>query len=375
MGKLRFGLIGCGNIARKHAHAITEHLEDAEIAAFVDSDISRAQQFSTQYGAPAFASIADMVRAVGREIDVFSVLTPSGTHCANVLELAPYGLPIVVEKPMALRLEDADRMIEACDSHGAKLFVVHQNRYNLPIAKTREAMEQGRFGRMVLGTVRLRWTRDQAYYDSEAWRGTWAYDGGVFMNQAAHHLDMLTWFMGDVESVRSMSATRLVNIEAEDTGVAVVRFNSGALGVIEATTATRPKDLEGSISILGEKGSVVIGGFFMNELTTWDFVDKQPGDESVFERFGKNPKAFGYNLGEYLRGVIASLRSNKAGLVDGLSGRKSLELITAIYESIETNGDVQLRFRPKKCRLGLTSQPASAPADAHPAFAAAAPVA
>ena len=231
------------------------------------------------------------------------VLTPSGAHCANVLELVEYGRPIVVEKPMALRLEDADRMIEACDAHGVKLFVVHQNRYNPPIVKAREALEQGRFGRLVLGTVRLRWTRDQAYYDSESWRGTWAHDGGVFMNQAAHHIDMLTWFMGNVESVRSMAATRLVKIECEDTGVAVMRFNSGALGVLEATTATRPKDLEGSISILGEKGSVVIGGFFMNELVTWNFADKQPERRRWCSRqYGKNPPDFGYNHGEYLRG-------------------------------------------------------------------------
>ena len=176
---------------------------------------------------------------------------------------------------MALRLEDADRMIEACDMHGVKLFVVHQNRYNPPIVKAREALDHGRLGRLALGTVRLRWTRDQAYYDSESWRGTWQHDGGVFMNQAAHHIDMLTWFFGPVESVRAMAATRLVTIECEDTGVAVVRFESGALGVIEATTAARPKDLEGSLSILGEKGSVVIGGFFMNDLVTWNFADTQ----------------------------------------------------------------------------------------------------
>jgi predicted dehydrogenase len=256
---------------------------------------------------------------------------------------------------MALKLEDADRMIEACDVHGVKLFVVHQNRYNLPIVKAMEAMHQGRFGRLVLGTVRLRWTRDQAYYDSAAWRGTWAHDGGVFMNQAAHHIDMLTWFMGNVESVRSMASTRLVNIECEDTGVAVIRFNSGALGVLEATTATRPNDLEGSISILGEKGSVVIGGFFMNELVTWQFQDKQPLDDEIFQTFGKNPSENAYNHGEYLRDVIASVQTKKAALVDGLEGRRSLELITALYESIETNTDVQLRFRPKKCRLGIAS--------------------
>jgi UDP-N-acetyl-2-amino-2-deoxyglucuronate dehydrogenase len=355
MSKVRFALIGCGSIARKHAHALHHYIDDAEIAAFVDLDLARAQQFGAQYGAPAFASIRDLMQQEGDRIDAFSVLTPSGSHAPVAIELAKYSRPIVVEKPMALRLDDADRMIEACDANGAKLFVVHQNRYNLPIAKAREALAKGRFGRLVLGTVRLRWMRDQAYYDSEAWRGTWAHDGGVFMNQAAHHIDMLTWFMGHVESIRSMAATRLVQIESEDTGVAIMRFNSGALGVLEATTATRPRDLEGSISILGEKGSVVIGGFFMNELVTWNFADKRPEDATIMECFGKNPSDFAYNHGEYLRDVIASIQTKKAALVDGLEGRRSLELITALYESIETNSDVQLRFRPKKCRLGLAS--------------------
>jgi UDP-N-acetyl-2-amino-2-deoxyglucuronate dehydrogenase len=355
MSKLRFALLGCGNIARKHAHALHEYLADAEIGAFIDLDISRAREFSAKYGAPAFSTVREMMQAIGDDIDVFSVLTPSGTHCANVVDLAAYGRPIVVEKPMALRLDDADRMIEACERHGAKLFVVHQNRYNLPIIKAREAFEQGRFGRLVLGTIRLRWTRDQAYYDSEAWRGTWAHDGGVFMNQAVHHIDMLSWFMGHIESVRSMAATRLVNIECEDTGVAIIRFNSGALGVLEATTATRPADLEGSISILGERGSVVIGGFFMNELVTWSFDHEQPGDTEVVQKYGKNPPHLGYNLSEYLRDVILSIRTKKPALVDGLEGRKSLELVTALYESVETNSDVQVRFRPKKCRLGLAS--------------------
>jgi UDP-N-acetyl-2-amino-2-deoxyglucuronate dehydrogenase len=355
MSTLKFALVGCGNIARKHAHALSNLLEDGEIGAFVDLDPARAQKFSKEYGAPGFTSIREMMQTLGDKIDVISVLTPSGAHCDNVLELAQYRRPIIVEKPLALRLDDADRMLEACDAHGVKVFVVHQNRYNLPIVKARQALQQGRFGRLVMGTVRLRWTRDQAYYDSAAWRGTWKHDGGVFMNQAVHHVDMLSWFMGNVETVRSMAATRLVNIETEDTGVAVMRYTSGALGVLEATTATRPKDLEGSISILGEKGTVVIGGFFMNELVTWNFDDKQPIDDVVFEQFGKNPKELGYNLGEYLRDVIASVRDGKPALVDGLEGRKSLELVTALYESIETNADVQVHFRARKCRLGLAS--------------------
>jgi len=355
MDKLRFALIGCGNIARKHARVLHEGLEDGEIAAFVDVNLARAREFSARYNAPAFSSIAEMMQAIGDRIDVFSVLTPSGMHHETVHALVDYGRPIVVEKPLALRLAEADRMIEACDAHGVKLFVVHQNRYNLPIIKAREALRQGRFGKLALGTVRLRWTRDQAYYDSESWRGTWAHDGGVFMNQAVHHIDMLSWFMGDAQSVRSMAATRLVDIECEDTGVAIIRYSSGALGVLEATTGARPKDLEGSISILGEKGSVVIGGFFMNELVTWNFADPQPIDAVIFEQYGRNPTDFGYNLAEYLRGVITSIRTGSAALVDGLEGRKSLELITALYESIENDTDVQLRFQPKKCRLGLAS--------------------
>ena len=353
MKKIAFALVGCGRIARKHAHVIHNYMDDATIVAFLDKDLPRALEFAEKYGGAAFSSIPQMMNRLGRQIDIINILTPSGSHGANILELVEYGKPLVVEKPLALRLEDADRVIEACDSHGIKLFVVHQNRYNLPVIKAWEALEQGRFGKLVMGTVRLRWTRDQAYYDSQPWRGTWAHDGGVFLNQASHHIDMLTWFMGPVESVTSMAATRLVNIECEDTGVAILRFWNGALGVVEATTATRPKDLEGSISILGEKGSVVIGGFFMNELTSWDFEKKQPGDEDILLTYGKNPDLFGYNLGEYLKDVIATIRDNETALVDGLEGRKSLELITALYESIETGNNVPLRFQPKKCKLGV----------------------
>ena len=353
--QIGFALVGCGKIARKHARVLCNQVNGAKIVGFLDKEINRAQEFASQYGAPAFSSIPEMMREIGDKIDVINILTPSGSHCSNVLELVKYGKPLVVEKPLALRLEDADRMIRVCELHAVTLFVVHQNRYNVPIVKARQAFEQGRFGRLVMGTIRLRWKRDQAYYDSESWRGTWASDGGVFMNQAAHHIDMLTWFMGPVESVRSMAATRLVKIECEDTGAAVMKFCNGAVGILEATTATRPKDLEGSISILGERGSVVIGGFFMNELVTWEFEDEYPEDKDVFEKFGRNPDIFAYNLGEYLNRVIACIQNNRAPLVDGLEGRKSLELITALYESIETELDVRLRFSPQKCKLGLVS--------------------
>jgi predicted dehydrogenase len=353
MQKKRFALVGCGTIAQKHTRVLQEYLDNAEIVAFCDVMPERARECAQSNNAYAFSSITQMMQSMGEDIDIVSVLTPSGLHASNVLELVEYGKPLIVEKPVALRLHEADRMIRACDAHGVKIFVVHQNRYNLPIMKAREALEQGRFGKLVMGTVRLRWKRDQAYYNSADWRGTWAYDGGVFMNQASHHIDMLTWFMGDVESVSAVSATRLVDIECEDTGAAILRFTNGAIGIIEATTATRPRDLEGSISILGEKGSVVVGGFFMNELTTWEFEDKQPIDDVILTQYAKNPNPWGYNLGEYLKDVIKAVDNNHAGLIDGLEGRKSLELISAIYESIETGRDVSLRFSPKRCKLGV----------------------
>jgi UDP-N-acetyl-2-amino-2-deoxyglucuronate dehydrogenase len=353
MKKTKFALVGCGEIAKKHVHVIQNCLQNAEIVGLCDVAIEKAQKFADQTHACAFSSVKEMMDKIGNEIDIINILTPSGTHHQSIMDAVEYGKPIVVEKPIALRLDEADEIIRACDNHHVKIFVVHQNRYNVPVIKAREALEEGRFGKLVMGTIRLRWKRDQAYYDSANWRGTWAYDGGVFTNQASHHIDMLTWFMGPVEQVKAIGTTRLANIECEDTGAALFKFSNGAIGIVEATTAVRPKDLEGSISILGEKGSVVIGGFFMNELTTWEFAERQPIDDVIFEKYGKNPQGWGYNLGEYLKDVITSIEKNKAGLVDGLEGRKSLELISAIYESIETGNEITVRFHPKKCKLGI----------------------
>ena len=258
---------------------------------------------------------------------------------------------------MALTLSDADQMIRACDVAGAKLFVVQQNRFNMPVVKLREALNAGRFGKLVLGTVRVRWCRPQSYYDQDAWRGTWAMDGGVLTNQASHHVDMLEWMMGDVISVFAMSTTALVNIEVEDTAVVTLRFANGALGVIEATTATRPKDLEGSLSILGEGGTVVIGGFAVNEMKTWQFVEPQPGDEDVLTKYSVNPpNVYGFGHQAYYEHVVDCILNNRQQLIDGLEGRKSLELISAIYESIETGKEVILRFHPKHCRLGIHNE-------------------
>jgi UDP-N-acetyl-2-amino-2-deoxyglucuronate dehydrogenase len=352
MTTLNFALVGCGRIAQRHADLLgRQHIPNARLAAVCDVVPARAEAIARPFGVPYYTDMHEMMRS--QRIDVVSVLTESGLHADHVVALAPHKAHIVVEKPMALTLKDADRMILACDHAGVKLFVVKQNRFNVPVVKLRAALEAGRFGKLVLGTVRVRWCRPQSYYDQDAWRGTWAMDGGVLSNQASHHIDMLEWMMGEVDSVYAMSSTALVDIEAEDTAVVTLRFQNGALGVIEATTATRPKDLEGSISILGEKGSVEIAGFAVNEMRVWNFAERLPEDEQVIERYSVNPpNVYGFGHKAYYEHVVDCILNDRKHLVDGLEGRKSLELISAIYESIETQRAVPLRFSPRRCRLG-----------------------
>ena len=349
---LKFGLVGCGRIAKRHSELLGHgKIGGARLAAVCDIVPEKAKAVGERFSVHAFSDMDDMAQSC--DIDVFVVLTESGLHAGHVIKLARYGKHIMVEKPMALTLEDADAMIRACDEANVKLFVVKQNRFNVPVQKLREAVEANRFGKMVLGTVRVRWARPQAYYDQDAWRGTWALDGGVLTNQASHHVDLLEWMMGDVESVFAKTMTALVDIEAEDTAVVIVKFSSGALGVIEATTAVRPKDLEGSISILGEKGTVEIGGFAVNQMKHWNFVEPQEGDADVIERYSVNPPSvYGYGHEAYYNHVIDSISNDTKHLVDGLQGRRSLELINAIYESVETGREVALRFRPQHCKLG-----------------------
>lgn len=350
---IRFALVGCGRIAQRHAALLgTGQIEGAQLVAVCDVVASKAGAIAAKYGVPAYEDFMKMARDV--PIDVFVVLTESGYHARHVCELAQFGRPVIVEKPMALTLADADSMIEATMSKGVPLFVVKQNRFNLPIVRLREALVAGRFGRLVLGTVRVRWCREQPYYDQAPWRGTWHLDGGVLANQASHHIDMLRWMLGDVESVSAMATTALVDIEAEDTAVATVRFTSGALGAIEATTATRPTDLEGSISILGEDGTVVVEGFALNKLSTWSFRDQWESDADVISQSSTNPPdVYGFGHLQFYESVVRALQGNGGMQVDGEDGRRSLELIIALYQSIETGSMVHLNSPPSHSRLGI----------------------
>ncbi|KAB2884186.1 MAG: Gfo/Idh/MocA family oxidoreductase [Pseudorhodoplanes sp.] len=352
---LGFALVGCGRIAEKYSQIFANgSLAGARLVACCDVQEERARAVGERHAVPHYADFRRMLEHHDKEIDVVCILTQSGLHEEHAVALAPYRKHLVVEKPMALTLEGADRMIAAADAAGIKLFVVKQNRYNLAVQQLRRALDAGRFGKLVMGSVRVRWCRRQDYYDQDDWRGTWAYDGGVFSNQASHHIDLLEWCLGEPVSVVAKSRTALVDIEAEDTGVAIVSFRNGTLGVIEATTATRPRDLEGSISILGEKGTVEIGGFAVNSIKTWAFAEPHPDDKEIMERYSENPpNVYGFSHVRYLENVVDAIRNDAPSLVDGLEGRKSLELIIAIYESIVGNREVALRFRAQKAPLGL----------------------
>ena len=349
---IKVALVGCGRIAKRHSELLgNNQIEGANLVAVCDVVEDKAKTIAEKFNVPYYLDMNEMMSS--EDVDLVVVLTESGLHAKHVINLARFGKHIVVEKPMALTLDDADKMIKACDENGCRLFVVKQNRFNLPVTKLREALEEKRFGDLFLGTVRVRWCRPQSYYDQDEWRGKWSMDGGVLTNQASHHIDLLEWMMGEVVSVHGRSITAAVDIEAEDTAIVSLKFKNGALGLIEATTAIRPKDLEGSISILGTKGSVEIGGFAVNEMKEWNFSEEKEEDTEIKERFSVNPpNVYGFGHQAYYEHIVEALKTGNKHLVDGLEGRKSIELINAIYESIETGEEVHLRFSPKKCKLG-----------------------
>ena len=350
---MKMSLVGCGRIAHRHSDLLgNNQIRGAVLASVCDIVPAKAEALAEKFSVPWFTDMHEMMTEI--QPDIVVILTESGLHAEHTVALAPYGKHIIVEKPMALTLDDADAMIRACDEYGVRLFVVKQNRFNVPVVKLREALEAGRFGKLILGTVRVRWCRPQSYYDQDDWRGTWALDGGVLSNQASHHVDLLEWMMGEVDTVFAKTTTALADIEAEDTAVVVTKFRSGAVGVIEATTAARPVDLEGSISILGEHGTVEIGGFAVNEMKVWNFETPLPEDDHVMTDFSVNPpNVYGFGHQAYYEHVLKCLANEEPHLVDGLEGRRSLELISAIYESVETGNEVPLRFVPNRCRLGL----------------------
>ncbi|NLC08262.1 MAG: Gfo/Idh/MocA family oxidoreductase, partial [Syntrophomonadaceae bacterium] len=326
---LRIGLIGCGRISKNHFEAIAAQ-PDARCIACCDIIEERVREAAEKYEIPYWTTkYEEMLQR--DDLDLISICTPSGLHPEHGIMAARAGKHVLTEKPMGCRLAEADKLIEACDQAGVKLFVVLQNRLNPAIQLVRRAFEEGRFGKLYMITSNVFWTRPQDYYDMAPWRGTWALDGGAFMNQASHYVDMVQWFGGPIEEVKSITATLARNIEAEDTGSAIIRFQNGAIGSINVTMLTYPKNLEGSITLLGEKGTVRVGGMAMNRIEHWEFADQQAYDQEV-EQANTNPTSvYGFGHSGYYRNTINSILSGECPSSDGREGRKSLYLLEEIY--------------------------------------------
>ena len=338
----RIALVGCGRISKNHFDAI-EKIDGLELVAVCDADPIRAEQAAAERGVACFTSYEKMLKEA--KADVITIATPSGLHADQGVAAAQAGKHVVMEKPMAISLTGADALVHACDKAGVQLFVVKQNRLNPPIQLLKHAVDKNRFGRIYMASCTVHWARPQEYYDQAPWRGTWEFDGGAFMNQASHYVDLIQWLMGPVESVMAKTATLARRIETEDSGVAILKFRSGALGSIEVTMLAYPRNLEGSITVLGEKGSVKIGGTAVNKVEFWQFAEYDDDDKLIEAVETNPPNVYGLGHQGYYRNVLAVLRGEAKPDTDGRAGRKSLELILGIYESAKTGREVPLPLR------------------------------
>lgn len=330
--KIRFALVGCGRISRNHFDSITQHGDRAELVDVCDIDPAALERAVQSTGARGHASLTAMLDKT--TADCVILTTPSGIHPQQAITVAKSGRHVLSEKPMATKWEDGLRMVRACEEAGVRLFVVKQNRKNATLQLLKQAVEQKRFGQIYMVSLNVFWQRPQeGYYDQAKWRGTWEFDGGAFMNQASHYVDLLEWLIGPIESLHAYTATLARDIEAEDTGVLSVRWRSGALGSLNCTMLTYPKNLEGSITILGEKGTVRVGGVAVNEIQEWQFADSRPEDAQIKAASYETTSVYGFGHPLYYDNVIQTLRGEAKPEVDGREGLKSLEVLIAAYRS------------------------------------------
>ena len=339
MQTLNFGLIGCGRVAPRHAQSLGQ-LSQTRLKAVADVKEGRAQHFAATYQAAPYVDYHALLER--RDIHAVTICVPSGLHAQIAIHALEAGKHVLVEKPIALSLADANRMIDCAATHDLRLGVVLQNRYNSPMQRLRRLVDEGGLGDLYLGNACVRWYRPQSYYEDE-WHGTWAMDGGALMNQSIHHIDALQWLMGPVRTVYAYTSTLAHAMEAEDAGVAVLRFANGALGTIEGSTLTWPQNLEGSISIFGARGSVKIGGTALNRITLWKVDGQLEGEaELLTSQRVDPPSVYGYShravIDDFARAVLAGT----APQTTGQEARQSLELVLAIYESARTGREVML---------------------------------
>jgi UDP-N-acetyl-2-amino-2-deoxyglucuronate dehydrogenase len=338
--KINIALVGCGRISNNHFQAIEQHREYINLTAVCDIDPITVIKVAKQYNVKGYLSLNDMLQECNA--DVVVLCTPSGLHPSQTWRIAQSGRHVLTEKPMATRWTDGLRMVKACDEAGVRLYVVKQNRFNPTLQLLKKAIDNNRFGKIYMANINVFWTRPQEYYDQGGWRGTWELDGGAFMNQASHYIDLAHWLLGSVQSVQAMMGTLSRKIETEDTGVLNLRWRNGAMGSVSVTMLTYPKNYEGSITILGEKGTVKIGGVAVNEVQQWEFEQPHIDDASIQDVTYQTTSVYGFGHPAYYQNIVNSLKGLEAPLVDGREGLGSLELLIAAYRAARDGITVHL---------------------------------
>lgn len=350
---LKLSIIGCGKAAERHLKIYKSLQEQVQVVAVADINSERAKFFASELSATPYSDFEEMLKK--EPIDVVDLALPSGMHGKiGAIILKKYKKHLLVEKPLALTLRESYNLANLAERYNLKLVTIFQNRANRPVIKLKEFIEKNYFGKLVLLSVKFYWSRKQAYYDSAAWRGTWAQDGGALAQQGCHFADMITYLGGEIESVFAKMGTYLVNIESEDLLVGTIKFKSGALGTIEATTCARPKDIKAEVVILGEKGSAILGGFAMNTL---DYLALEGVEDpsSFIEDYKSNPlHPLGYSHYTYIKSALEFFISGKRAdfLAVGADALPSLQLIIGLYESAERGKEIKFPFVPKFCKLG-----------------------
>lgn len=337
--KIRIAVVGCGRISKNHFGSIEQLSNEYELVAICDNNYEVLEAHRKQYQVPAYASFDELLK--NEELDLVTLCTPSGIHASQAIKAAKAGVHVITEKPMATKWEDGLAMVRACDEAGVRLFVVKQNRRNSTLQLLKRAATEKRFGKIHMVHMNVFWTRPQEYYDRAAWSGTWDMDGGAFMNQATHYVDLLHWLIGPVEKVHSMLSTHR-DIEVEDTGVVNLKWRNGALGSMAVTMCTYPKNLEGSITILGEKGTVRIGGVAVNDIQEWSFAEPKDYDKEISAANYQTTSVYGFGHPPYFQNVADVLRGVAEPETDGREGLKSLELLISIYRSARDHKEIGL---------------------------------
>ncbi|WP_420562682.1 Gfo/Idh/MocA family protein [Thalassobaculum sp.] len=348
--RTRIAVLGCGRVSARYREVLGRELADrVEVVGACDRQPERAEAFVSATGG---AAVGDLQALVALKPDLVCILTESGNHARDALALLNRGCHVLIEKPVALRLEDAETIRDTAKAAGLMAAVVKQNRYNPAMRFVRDKVDSGAFGRLIAAEVRVHWCRYQDYYE-DGWHGTWRMDGGVLAQQAIHHLDALHWLGGPIDRVCAVGTALVNRLEAEDTAAAVVVFESGAVGTIVATTAARDRDFEASIQLVGEKARVKVGGSALNRLEDWFCVEQDPLETDVALRHSQEvPNSYGLGHGPLIRDVLDAIEAGGPPPVDVDSAMTSLRLMHALYASMETGGWVDLRDAPASTRLG-----------------------